>query len=130
MIVHRTRRWRRFLWRRSFRSSHCFFFNDTATTEIYTLSLHDALPIWHQRRRQDHRLSPDRGPTAGALIRATIYLTKRAGAGTIEVWNAPQNRSASRKQWSTSRTPTTAASTLWRGAGPTASNAPLVDART
>src|SRR6266540_2171313 len=24
----------------------CFFFNDTATAEIYTLSLHDALPIW------------------------------------------------------------------------------------
>src|SRR3712207_8328009 len=23
-----------------------FFFNNTATTEIYTLSLHDALPIW------------------------------------------------------------------------------------
>src|SRR6266566_9089265 len=33
--------------------SHCFFFfNDTATTEIYTLSLHDALPIsrWHRQR--------------------------------------------------------------------------------
>src|SRR2546422_4744448 len=29
-----------------------FFFNDTATTEIYTLSLHDALPIsGHDRRR-------------------------------------------------------------------------------
>src|SRR3712207_8083749 len=26
------------------------FFNDTATTEIYTLSLHDALPIWSARR--------------------------------------------------------------------------------
>src|SRR5687768_4601628 len=26
--------------------SFSFFFNDTATTEIYTLSLHDALPIW------------------------------------------------------------------------------------
>ena len=26
-----------------------FFFNDTATTEIYTLSLHDALPIWRDR---------------------------------------------------------------------------------
>src|SRR5256885_10303538 len=25
-----------------------FFFNDTATTEIYTLSLHDALPIWRR----------------------------------------------------------------------------------
>src|SRR3712207_8868531 len=24
----------------------CFFFNDTATTEIYTLSLHDSLPIY------------------------------------------------------------------------------------
>src|SRR3712207_8814388 len=31
----------------------CFFFNDTATTEIYTLSLHDALPIW--RRAVRHR---------------------------------------------------------------------------
>src|SRR2546428_5908047 len=27
--------------------SFFFFFNDTATTEIYTLSLHDALPISH-----------------------------------------------------------------------------------
>src|SRR5258708_24292404 len=27
-----------------------FFFNDTATTEIYTLSLHDALPIFDPRR--------------------------------------------------------------------------------
>src|SRR5258708_21868156 len=26
-----------------------FFFNDTATTEIYTLSLHDALPIYSSR---------------------------------------------------------------------------------
>src|SRR2546430_5517874 len=28
-----------------------FFFNDTATTEIYTLSLHDALPIYFPQRR-------------------------------------------------------------------------------
>src|SRR5256885_16751322 len=28
---------------------HFFFFNDTATTEIYTLSLHDALPISRRR---------------------------------------------------------------------------------
>src|SRR3712207_8059814 len=27
-----------------------FFFNDTATTEIYTLSLHDALPIFIERK--------------------------------------------------------------------------------
>src|SRR5689334_24074630 len=30
---------------RTFASSSFFFFNDTATTEIYTLSLYDALPI-------------------------------------------------------------------------------------
>src|SRR3712207_7890277 len=32
----------------STRQCSFFFFNDTATTEIYTLSLHDALPISHQ----------------------------------------------------------------------------------
>src|SRR3712207_8903681 len=30
-----------------------FFFNDTATTEIYTLFLHDALPIYHGQLPQD-----------------------------------------------------------------------------
>src|SRR5208283_6099254 len=37
-----------------------FFFNDTATTEIYTLSLHDALPICgvRQRRRAGARWPP------------------------------------------------------------------------
>src|SRR5256885_16642117 len=33
-----------------------FFFNDTATTEIYTLSLHDALPISLRFRRGGARL--------------------------------------------------------------------------
>ena len=33
-----------------------FFFNDTATTEIYTLSLHDALPIYHMIQ-QSHSLT-------------------------------------------------------------------------
>src|SRR2546429_9378735 len=32
-----------------------FFFNDTATTEIYTLSLHDALPIYLAPRRNAGR---------------------------------------------------------------------------
>src|SRR2546427_9928502 len=32
-------------WRRHLALRQFFFFNDTATTEIYTLSLHDALPI-------------------------------------------------------------------------------------
>src|SRR5256885_14601250 len=43
-----------------------FFFNDTATTEIYTLSLHDALPIWNSRARHARKasstLTPARRP--------------------------------------------------------------------
>src|SRR3712207_194399 len=44
-----------------------FFFNDTATTEIYTLSLHDALPI------SGRRWAPSGGAgTAGALAGARV----------------------------------------------------------
>src|SRR2546429_8452860 len=35
-----------------------FFFNDTATTEIYTLSLHDALPIYRAGLQVQDRLIP------------------------------------------------------------------------
>src|SRR5690242_21479079 len=40
---------------------HFFFFNDTATTEIYTLSLHDALPILSsaRRKRRDSSVNSD-----------------------------------------------------------------------
>src|SRR3712207_9428634 len=41
-----------------------FFFNDTATTEIYTLSLHDALPISHETRLT--RLTPPRPSRGGS----------------------------------------------------------------
>src|SRR3712207_7036291 len=36
---------------------YCFFFNDTATTEIYTLSLHDALPICPARPQASQGLA-------------------------------------------------------------------------
>src|SRR5256885_10770255 len=49
-----------------------FFFNDTATTEIYTLSLHDALPIYLERvaragdrQRGDQRRRPAVGDEGG-----------------------------------------------------------------
>src|SRR3712207_9501223 len=41
-----------------------FFFNDTATTEIYTLSLHDALPI-SSRRASRSRPAPRRSTPRG-----------------------------------------------------------------
>src|SRR2546427_5791312 len=47
-----------------------FFFNDTATTEIYTLSLHDALPICGPARLghdpQAPGVQPRSGPGAGS----------------------------------------------------------------
>src|SRR2546430_7874533 len=46
-------------------SSVFFFFNDTATTEIYTLSLHDALPIYHGSDGSDVR-----GRVVGCIPRA------------------------------------------------------------
>src|SRR5688500_19742140 len=57
-----------------FLSSFFFFFNDTATTEIYTLSLHDALPISGENLRRgkhapqrDHDMA--RGDAAGGGFR-------------------------------------------------------------
>src|SRR3712207_6858601 len=51
---------------------HCwcrfiFFFNDTATTEIYTLSLHDALPICPDGLRLATLLANPHGMDLGAL---------------------------------------------------------------
>src|SRR3712207_7425764 len=48
-----------------------FFFNDTATTEIYTLSLHDALPIsapFLARTATRARRSPDPGPRRDPVL--------------------------------------------------------------
>src|SRR2546426_9021677 len=44
-----------------------FFFNDTATTEIYTLSLHDALPICLE--------STPRGELASRVLRVTLTVS-------------------------------------------------------
>src|SRR5438445_7728292 len=44
----------------------CFFFNYTATTEIYTLSLHDALPIWL------NGWDNQRAPVSGGLHQAIL----------------------------------------------------------
>src|SRR5438132_13195600 len=59
-----------------------FFFNDTATTEIYTLSLHDALPIWRLRRR---RAPPgaDRRRTGPAQAREDRKSTRLNSSHTV-----------------------------------------------
>src|SRR6266404_9672144 len=59
-----------------------FFFNDTATTEIYTLSLHDALPIflpaarWH-RHRQDRGQPEERSEEHTSELQSLAYIVCR-----------------------------------------------------
>src|SRR5258705_375688 len=55
-------------------SSFCFFFNDTATTEIYTLSLHDALPI------SVVAVSLSRGPAARSIACRSRFLAEKCSA--------------------------------------------------
>src|SRR6266849_10882627 len=61
-----------------------FFFNDTATTEIYTLSLHDALPIFPlarllcQRGRQPHQAGvPTRSEEHTSELQSRVDLVCR-----------------------------------------------------
>src|SRR5256885_8272695 len=69
--------------------SSFFFFNDTATTEIYTLSLHDALPI-----------SPI---TPQSTIIQSIYTTTTASIPTLtlkivrDLWNNNNHKYKDRK---------------------------------
>src|SRR6266513_5422556 len=70
-----------------------FFFNDTATTEIYTLSLHDALPI---SRRGEVGVTEETTAFADAMIFDGVSAELREGcvrvaAGTIaEVAEGPE----------------------------------------
>src|SRR3712207_7233220 len=57
-----------------------FFFNDTATTEIYTLSLHDALPISPRRPGTGPRLRGPR-PAGRAARRGRRRRARRPGRG-------------------------------------------------
>src|SRR2546426_3048385 len=61
----------------------CFFFNDTATTEIYTLSLHDALPILWWRSSAVTTAAPPGGSTARASCSGRHR--RRPGSGPAAV---------------------------------------------
>src|SRR5436309_14304137 len=58
-----------------------FFFNDTATTEIYTLSLHDALPI---SQRSGFRMG-SRGPISWLSSRSATSSSVRSEEHTSEL---------------------------------------------
>src|SRR5256886_11280455 len=56
-----------------------FFFNDTATTEIYTLSLHDALPI-----ARVAAISANDDDAVGAVIAKALFTVGDGGIVTVE----------------------------------------------
>src|SRR6266508_6575437 len=60
-----------------------FFFNDTATTEIYTLSLHDALPIYGRRRDEEPDLVL--GLQLDVVLRVAVdRLPRHVGRGGLD----------------------------------------------
>src|SRR2546429_6961905 len=79
-----------------------FFFNDTATTEIYTLSLHDALPIFHElgaeelarerSQRVPHALLEHDRRTAEELHPATVLPAAAVGRRSEEHTSELQSR--------------------------------------
>src|SRR2546427_617 len=65
-----------------------FFFNDTATTEIYTLSLHDALPI--SRPSPSPQTSETASCTAAVPSAAVRSSPNRKSAGAAPATTAPE----------------------------------------
>src|SRR5690348_18000483 len=64
--------------------SYVFFFNDTATTEIYTLSLHDALPICAASRTGSSGASSSSRSRWGAPASRGPSRTRRPACGRSE----------------------------------------------
>src|SRR3712207_8825736 len=62
-----------------------FFFNDTATTEIYTLSLHDALPIYddHLRQTTPRQLPLGVGDVRGGVVGAVLVAAQDHVGGVV-----------------------------------------------
>src|SRR2546425_12053764 len=54
-----------------------FFFNDTATTEIYTLSLHDALPISPKGKMENQKKAEEEIKSPAVLKLRAPYLSER-----------------------------------------------------
>src|SRR6266567_3739814 len=66
-----------------------FFFNDTATTEIYTLSLHDALPISGEHGLCRHGLRRNRAEAVRFWSRRSVADSFSVGGGSSEETAAP-----------------------------------------
>src|SRR5688572_32093485 len=75
-----------------------FFFNATATTEIYTLSLHVALPIWNQRAIHDSMVRISELENRGDALYATVIadLFRGHGREPVEIMKWKEDRKSTR----------------------------------
>src|SRR2546430_10765835 len=73
-----------------------FFFNDTATTEIYTLSLHDALPILTTWRRRGH--GRETVPEPGKTVPEQFRLARRSKKLDCLTWSVRSEEHTSELQ--------------------------------
>src|SRR3712207_8556358 len=78
-----------------------FFFNDTATTEIYTLSLHDALPILSAGPRRDpaterRELERLREVAERQAVLAELRLERGAERARLDARRAREDRKSTR----------------------------------
>src|SRR3712207_9336069 len=74
-----------------------FFFNDTATTEIYTLSLHDALPIFQPvGRGRARRRASDRARAPARVSRRVRGGRDRRGTAARHARGAARDRKSTR----------------------------------
>src|SRR5690242_21395763 len=63
-----------------------FFFTDTATTEIYTLSLHDALPIWVRGDRNRFHLLRLRETSSRSFLEISTRYAAGAASSVFKSW--------------------------------------------
>src|SRR2546421_142568 len=64
-----------------------FFFNYTATTEIYTLSLHDALPIYELSPLPSYCALPVLLVMVTTVLLSEVTVLLKASLAVAEVWN-------------------------------------------
>src|SRR5258708_22011178 len=81
-----------------------FFFNDTATTEIYTLSLHDALPIWVRcGRRKSNATRSARLPISMLPISSSSPMAR--APAMVAIWKTESAASRSEEHTSELQSP-------------------------
>src|SRR5215204_7133599 len=92
-----------------------FFFNDTATTDIYTLSLHDALPIWGTEQAARPPTAPIRASPCPAPDRKSTRLNSSHTVISYAVFCLKKQKKTNRRAMVQSADPCPTRRDAWSG---------------